>query len=190
MLIAALDLLECPKGPVLEDFPEDVPGQEDALAKTAEGWACPVSFAVHPGEARDAEGLLLALRREITDLRPWYDLGVERKGRTSVAYFAPEAASQLFACLVLGEAPSTPEPIPSVALALRLAAQDLKAFYFESVTAPPGFVLPGASQFNRWFWQETAAGLVLKSVKKICEDSEDEEMRKAAARFLVPLDQA
>jgi hypothetical protein len=190
VLVAALELLNFSDGPVLADFPDDVPERIADRGQMPEGWACPVSFAPAIGEEKEDNGALSALRREITELRPWYDLSVEKRDRTSVAYFAPEAASQFFSAVVLGEPPQWPETLSSPAVALRLAAQDLKAFYFESVTARPSVVLPEASEFNRWFWQETAAGRVLKLVKKTCMHTEDKEMRKAAAMFLIPVDQA
>jgi hypothetical protein len=175
---------------VLEDFPEDAPDRGVGLAQPAEGWACPVSVAVDSGEGRDDDGLLPALRREVMGLRPWYDLSVERRGRTSVAYFASEAAFRFLSTVLRREPPDFPESISTPSVALRLAAQDLKAFYFESVSAKPGLVPPEAAQFNRWFWQETAAGRVLKAVKAVCGESEDQEMKNVGLRFLVPLDQA
>lgn len=190
VLRAALELLESQEGPVLEDFPEEAPQGKAGLEETAQAWACPVSFSAELGKAGDEGELLPALRREIMELRPWYDLSLERRKRTSVAYFPPEAASQFLGSVLLGEAHHIPENLASPAVALRLAAQDLKAFYFESVTARPGFATPGASEFNRWFWQQTAAGRLLKSVRRICADSQDQEMRDAAVRFLIPLDQA
>jgi hypothetical protein len=107
-----------------------------------------------------------------------------------VTYFAPEAALKFFSSVARGESPHIPQTVASPAVALRLAAQDLKAFYFEAVTALPGFVLPQASEFNRWFWQESAAASVLKLVKTVCSTVEDQELREAAERFLIPLDQA
>jgi hypothetical protein len=190
VLLAALELLSLSEGPVLVDFPEDVPERPADLGQTAEGWACPVRFESAAGEEKDEEGPLSALRREITELRPWYDLGLERRERTSVAYFAPEVASEMLGRVASGEPLDRPETISSPAVALRLAAQDLKAFYFEAVTARPGFAFPEASEFNRWFWQETEAGRVLKVVKSTCLRAEDREMRRAGAFFLVPLDQA
>jgi hypothetical protein len=82
-----------------------------------------------------------------------------------------------------------PETDIPLALALRLAAQDLKAFYFEAAIARPGSCVPGSAAFNRWFWQETAAGRILRAVKKRCLNEKDESLRLTGAMLLIPLDQ-
>jgi len=188
VLLAALTLLESSAGPVLEKFPDDAPAQD--VGGEPDGWACPVLFASDmpqpPGEA----SFLTSLRREITELRPWYDLGLQRTRRTAVAYFQPEDALGLFSSIIRGEEPPLPRQISSLALALRLAAQDLKAFYFEAVASKPGLAPPGASQFQQWFWKQTAAGEILRKVKEIYSSASDKDLKLAARLFLVPLDQA
>ncbi|MFP4452001.1 MAG: RpiB/LacA/LacB family sugar-phosphate isomerase [Desulfobacterales bacterium] len=44
------------------------------------------------------------------------------------------------------------EKFGSLAMALRLAAQDLKAFYFEAVISRPGARVPGSREFSDWYW--------------------------------------
>lgn len=188
VLVAALNLLERSSGPVLEDFPDEAPAVDSSAEP--EAWACPVSFAHDEATKGDGESPLDFLQREIRELRPWYDLGLERKERTSVAYFTPEDACRFLGGLLHGETPPLPEGLSSTAVALRLAAQDLKAFYFEAVASKPGHRAPNGQQFNKWFWQQTAAGEVLKRIKELCADSPDKEMRFAAKLFLVPVDQA
>ena len=66
--------------------------------------------------------------------------------------------------------------------------KDLKAFYFEAAISRPGADLPESSEFNRWFWNETAAGRVLKTVKERCADEKDDALRMTGARLLIPLE--
>ena len=77
VLRAVLSLFERVSGPVLEDFPENAP----ATDAPPEGFACPVSFVA--ADTRD-EDLVDAMRREMAQLAPWYDLAVRRRGRTTV----------------------------------------------------------------------------------------------------------
>lgn len=188
VLLAALELLNLPEGPVLADFPDDVPepaiGGQDSLAQLA----CPVSFA--PSQGKTGTGKLLsAFRSEVAEFRTWYDLGLEKRGYSAVAYFAPDDAGKLLSDFVLGEPLKFPGNISSPAVALRFAAQDLKAFYFESVLSRPDSALPGEAEFNRWFWQKTAAGEVLRLVREMCRNSDDKQLRMTGEMLLVPLDQ-
>ena len=45
VISAALALFERESGPVLEDFPEDAPGEAPSYA---EGWSCPVALGAPP----------------------------------------------------------------------------------------------------------------------------------------------
>ncbi len=85
------------------------------------------------------------------------------------------------------QAPVMRLPFP---VALRLAAQDLKAFYFEAVIAKPGATVPQSGEFNNWFWQETTAGKILKAVKERCLTETDKALRLAGILLLVPMSQA
>jgi hypothetical protein len=72
---------------------------------------------------------------------------------------------------------------------LRLAAQDIKAFYFEAATSRPGAQTPDSKTFGKWFWNETTAGKTLQTVKEKYLESEDKELRLTAQKFLVPMPQ-
>lgn len=136
------------------------------------------------------ERLRSAFKREIAELRPWYDLSLEKRDRTAVVEFSPDSASELLCGFAVGRKHVIRWADLSMATALRLAAQDLKAFYFEAATARPGSASPSSGEFSKWFWQETAAGRILKAVKERCLKEEDESLRKTGAMLLVPLDQA
>ena len=67
---AALDLLARTDGPILADYPEDVPEVTDFS-----GWACPINLAPSQTDS---------LAAEIDRLATWYDQSVARQGRTTV----------------------------------------------------------------------------------------------------------
>ena len=108
VLRRALALLEAPSGPVLVDFDEaDGVEEEDAA------WVCPVSFASPNADSHDI-GRRVA--DEVTLLRPWYELGVERRGRTTLGLSnAPiEESAAWLTAFTDGRAlpPAAPEPTP------------------------------------------------------------------------------
>ena len=189
VLLKALKLLEAPEGPLLVDFPEEAP--EDAVGsdKHMESWSCPVSFASEMKEETDPERLRSAFDREVAELLPWYDLGMEKRGRTAVAEFEPRSASELLGAFGTDGQAVTPKTDISLATALRLAAQDLKAFYFEAVAAQPGSTPPSSGEFQRWFWKETAATRMLRAVQERCLKSGDPSLKMTGAMFLIPMDQ-
>jgi len=190
ILLSALELLEAPAGPVLLDFPDEQIDSIIEVTHESEGWACPVNFASAPGDETDIEKTISAFRREVTELRPWYDMGLQRRGRTAVGNIDDPSASELFIGYVLGRKPDGPDIHLPFPVALRLAAQDLKAFYFEAAIARPGTSVPESHVFNRWFWQETAAGKILKAVKERCLCESDKALRLAGTLLLVPMSQA
>jgi hypothetical protein len=190
VLVAALKLLNSPKGPVLVEFPDEAPGGGAESDPEIAGWSCPVSFASADSEATDLESLGSAFKREVAELRPWYDLSQEKRKRTAVVDFDPHSAAELLVTFAAGENPKIIKAERSLATALRLATQDLKAFYFEAATAQPGSSSPSSGEFNRWFWQETAAARILRAVKERCLNETDKSLRKTGAGLLIPLDQA
>ena len=72
VLMAALELLVAPEGPVLAEFPEDEPL---AVEGTGVPVACPVDFSTPSPPEEDDPGA--AFLREMGTLRSWYDLAVE-----------------------------------------------------------------------------------------------------------------
>ncbi len=179
----ALGLLERELGPVLEDFPDDEP-----VGNTPEmPLACPVSFAAEVAEL-DAQGqLLTAFQAEVDGLRNWYDVAVEQRGRTTAdtTGMAPEAVADFIATFARGEEPENPLSEGSLGTVLKMASEDLKAYYNESVTAQPGRASDSISLAN-WFWGETAAARVLNEVRKHCLSREDREYKLLGTTLLVP----
>jgi len=190
VILAALALLEAETGPVLSDFPDDAPEASEPAEAEMDLPACPVSLARPEGQKTETEQLLETFRQELADSRSWYDMATARRGFSSVAYFSPQAAFQVFNDFLLDKPIPLDGNIASTALALRLAAQDLKAAYFESVMVRPDVTLPDDTAFNRWFWQKTAAGEVLRAVRDKCRAADDAALKLNGDLLLVPMDQA
>ena len=82
VISAALALFESESGPVIEDFPEDAPGEAPSYA---EGWSCPVALGAPPAADAEVGSLEAALLQDFDKLRPWYDLACQaRDGLTNV----------------------------------------------------------------------------------------------------------
>ncbi len=182
MLIAALALLEEEKGPVLEDFPEDALGPRAG----AEAWVCRVPMSRPAEAASDPTGYLGGVLSEMNNLGVWYDLGKEKRGRTTVGVSGIEVeAAARFIVSFLGDAPvENPRPDLSVFDALKLALEDLRAYYFESAVSQPGNA--SAGQVAEWFWDETSAGKLFMALEPVLAGSDDKKLRFLAERMLIP----
>lgn len=186
VLHSTLELFEAEKGPVLEVFPEEALAFGSGESVDEDAWACPVNFSA-PREETNLEKRVSAFKREAAELRTWYDLGVQQRGRTAMADFDPETAVNIICNYLSGEEIETPRKDVSLAVALRLAAQDLNAFYFEAVISQPGVQTPGSREFSDWYWNQTAAGSILKDVRKKCMSEQDEELQITGQMFIVPM---
>ncbi len=133
VLRALLSLFEHPAGPILMDFPLIAPASD----APAGGFACPVSFGVAGVKEGDLVG---AMRREIAQLAPWYDLAVRRRGRTTVGISGMKVHDAAgYAGSYLDGAPRPPSVAGlSAGVALKRACDDVKAFYYEAAAAQPG----------------------------------------------------
>lgn len=180
---AALELLERPGGPVLEDFPDDEPAGTSPDVPLA----CPVNFAAKVAELDAAGELLYAFQAEVEGLRNWYDVAVQQRRRTTAdtTGLAPEAVAAFIAAFARGEEPDNPLPEVSLDNVLKMASEDLKAYYNESVTAQPGRATDSVSLAN-WFWGETAAARVLNEVRKYCLGRDDRAYQRLGGGLLVP----
>ena len=183
VLIALLKLLEAPEGPVLEDYPEDEPESDEITVL-----ACPVNFAREVEYSGDGDKMLTALRREMTAMRTWYDMAVNKRKRTTVGVSGMELEKipDFIFAFIKGGTPENPRddiPLPST---LKFAVEDLKSYYIEGITAQPGQANASSKVLQDWFWDETVAGKVLLDLKKACESSDDNIMKMMGAHFLVP----
>ena len=121
----ALGLLDAGQGPVLEDYPIDLPDIDRPPP------ACPVSFQ----RKRDDESWHGRLSQEVGSLTPWYELGLKRRGRTTVGVC--ESSINDIVADVTTWADDVMQPFPEPSW-LKLALEDLKSFYSEAITAQPG----------------------------------------------------
>lgn len=187
VLVETLKLLEGQTVPMLESFSKQAPAGHDETAKTDDTWACPVNFSPGPADETDLEKQIKAFLTEVAGFQNWYDIGRQKRGRTAMSNFTPEGAAGLFCDYLSGKQIQMPQEITSPAVALRLAAQDLKAFYYEAAISRPDAEIPDSQAFARWYWTQTAAGQILKKVKERCQKDDRKEMQMAGRMFLIPM---
>ena len=182
VLIEALRLLESSQGPVLQDFTEEAP-----LRQTDGGpLACPVDFSALTEQITEIDQLLIAFRQEFSQMRSWYDLAKQERRRTTtetsglsveeliyaITGFVKDGLSIRFASEV---SPGT---------ALKMAVEDLKAYYFEAVTNQAGQPTDSITLAD-WFWSQTAAAKVISKVREICAKSSDDSLKRTS-KLLIP----
>ena len=66
-----------------------------------------------------------------------------------------------------------------------MAAEDLKAYYLEALTAQPGQPTAGTTLSN-WFWSQTTAAQMTNTVRTICLGNSDPEFQLLGKLLLVP----
>ena len=182
VLLSALNLLEAPAGPViLEDFPDDAPAGQGGGAPLA----CPVSFG--PAEPADPESLGDSFRRELAGLASWYTTAVRERGRTmaDTSGIGIDQAADLLLEFAQGRVPENPRPGFDLGLVLKAAGEDIKAYYFEAMTARPDGKR-SSRELNDWFWRETAASRVFRQIKEFCDNSDDKMLKLMGGFCLVP----
>jgi hypothetical protein len=175
----ALRLLERTDGPViLEDFPDDPPGLTDTV-----GWAAPA--VTKPGPLPDPEAWRTAFANELSTLLPLWQVAQSRFGRTSVGLsFQEPAVWPDFAAEVLrGELPVTPS-LNNTALSVRFMCDDVKALYGEAAQAVGA--KPSPRQVDTWFWREPVAGHLLRALRGVAMQSENNALKTVGGRFFVP----
>lgn len=182
----ALKLLEVSHGPVLMEFTEDTPATE-----AQEGpLACPVSFVRIDENMSATEQMLSAFKQEVAQMRNWYDLAVQKRGRTTagITGLEPEKVADFFVAFVQGDREFNPQTGVALPAALRMAAEDLKAYYFEAVTAQPGQSTDSATLSN-WFWSQTMAAKIINAIREICLEISGDEFQLLGKLLLVPRNQ-
>ncbi len=182
VLDATFALLSANEGPVLEDFPEEAPADTDA----AEAMVCPVDLKPPPVDIDAGGGYRAALEEEVGRLAPWYELAQRGRGRTTfgLSGLQPSALPGFVTAFLDGETPDNPIPDQPLARSLKLATDDLKAFYQEAVTAQPGSAT--GRRVDDWMWDETVLGRVLFALSDVCGRSDDPVMARVGTNSLVP----
>lgn len=184
VLRSALALLEAPSGPVLADFPKDVPAVCDAPAVLA----CPVNFPSPVKDLTDTERLGQTFQQEIAELRSWYDLAVAQRGRTTatVSGLSPEAIGTFISAFLNGTIPDSPrDDLPAINV-LKLAVEDLKAYYCEAMSAQPGQQHATSATLSDWFWRDTTAGRVLFTLQEQGKHKDESAWKIFSQLLLVP----
>ena len=184
VILATLALLECPVGPVLEDFPDEAPS-DSGPDQADEAWACPVSFAAPTGKAD--ESFAGRLVHEIMQLKPWHETWKRRKGASGMG--AARADIEALAVFIGGYADGkdvlSPVPDSDLADGMKLSVNDLMTFYQEAANAQPGTA--GSSQeVSDWFWGQTVAGQTLLQTRKRGLASEDKRLAIVVGRLILP----
>lgn len=182
VLTAALALLEADSGPILHDFPEDEPPSSGEQS----GWACPINFSRPQAELAGGAAVTAALNDEIAQFAPWYDEAFVARGRTTVGAsgLEMEAVAALFGAMFDEPLPPSPNADLPLADLIRLAAEDLKAYYTEAASAQPGAA--SSRQLSDWFWRATVAAETLRTLKQRCLASEDDALKLLGRVLLVP----
>jgi len=189
VLLAALSLLEKSEGPIIKDFPEDAPVSESEFTPTA----CPVSFGTQTGQGEeidDISKLLVAFREEAEGLQNWFDIGLKKRGRTTTgtSNLSLREIVGFFSVFVKGDMPESPVSSIPIYITMKLASEDLKAYYTEAVSAQPGGPT-GPDDLANWFWGTTSASRVLGKVRERALLCEEQELKILGSLLLIPRNQ-
>lgn len=181
VLLDALAMLQESQWPVLKDFEQEAPA--DQLGFYTETLVCPISFPT-----KDSGGSLeMRLRNEIAQLQAWYTLAVQVKGRSTIGITGrtPEELGNFIASwLTDQEQKSIPNLDYPPAATLKLATDELKAFYYEAKSVQPG--KHSFDSIQEWFWFETTAGEVFIAIKEKVSHLEDPTFKGLSTTSLVP----
>ncbi|MEK9678715.1 MAG: hypothetical protein VW169_10035 [Rhodospirillaceae bacterium] len=184
VLLDAIKLLERNDGPLLVDFPDEAPGGN---ADDQEGWTCPVNFPKPEADLSDAEKTAQAIKQELALLEPWYAEalksmngrrldGMTDRSRDQIAEFLTSwAADQSVESIIDGE---------GIVRALKLAADDLRHFYYQAAMAKPG--IRSDVELGDWFYGETQAGKLFIKIREIMMNSDHDGMKAAGRTNYVP----
>ena len=184
---AALGLLDLAQGPVIEDYAEDVPsGNGDAGEDALEGMACPIDLPRPPAHDAPRDAFGQALMSEIASLAPWYQLAVQQRGRTTVGPSGLKIEEAAKYALEFLADPLTDPPISDQPRCwpLKLAFEDVKAYYSEAISAQPGY--GGSKRIEDWLYQETTLGKLAWALRESCGNLEGSYCERLARTALVP----
>lgn len=175
VLMEALSLFDADRGPVLKDFPDDAPEQTSGLdEEDMDGLVCAIALPKLPDPSAPTSELGRSIIKEIASLAPWYDLAVRTRGRTTVgpSGLSIDTAAKHLASFLEDQTTSPPRDDMPAGRVLKLAYEDLKAYYSEAITVQPGFGT--STRVEDWLFNETALGKALWRLRTICRESDDE----------------
>ena len=185
VLRAAFALLDAKQGPLIVDYAEEVPAQTtdaDAMA----GMVCAIDLPKPPDETAPSSEIGIAMLKELASLQPWYELAVTTRGRTTVG---PSGLSivdggKYLAAFLEDQATQCPRTDMPASRVLKLAYEDLKAYYTEAITAQPGFNT--SKRVEDWLFRETVLGKALWRLRTLCRASSDEGYQFLGRNSIVP----
>ncbi|MCC5856705.1 MAG: hypothetical protein JJT90_00985 [Ectothiorhodospiraceae bacterium] len=183
VLSQALGLLEQVREPgLIMDFPRQAAGFADDPA-----WQ-PPALPAGPNGSRNPASLRDALAAEQEAIAPVYRQAVASRGRTTVGNSAlpAERITEFLCAMASGTVPENPMPEQRLAIAMRLAADDLKAQYLEAASMGGR---PSSRQLQHWFWDTTTAAQVLIRLRATAMASDDKILRAVAGGQLIPAEQ-
>ena len=129
-------------------------------------------------------------QRELSTMQTWYDLASEKSTRSTpeVSGLSVQQIKDLFADFINGRIETQEINDRKVSDLLRLACEDLKAFYFKAVSVQPG-QSTDVTVLADWFWGETYAAACINEVRKICLTQQSNDMQLAGKLLLIPRNQ-
>jgi len=95
-----------------------------------------------------------------------------------------DACGKALAGFLDGSAPPEARDGMPAQRVLKLAYEDLKAYYGEAITAQPGYST--SKQVEDWLFNETVLGKALWTLRDICLEHEDEYFRYLGTNSIVP----
>lgn len=170
---------------MLEDFAEDAP-RHGAEGGTP---ACPVDFKPHTEPLSQTDRLLAAFKEEFSQMQSWYDLARQKRGRTTAVTSESNVKALIdgITDFVKNGVFMGTDPKISQGTGLRMAVEDLKAYYLEAVSIQPGQPTDSKSLAD-WFWGRTAAAKVIAKIRKLCKESADDTLKRTTIA-LIPRNQ-
>lgn len=177
---AALKLLDSPRGPVLENFPDVIPVTDGRM-----GYALPPEYSVSMDEIGDIDALVSAVQTEIENLRPAYQAAVDARGRTTVgaSEMAIEDYAPYIAEFVKGQNPKSSRKRVTAIPLLKLVVEDLNAYYTETRTHRDN--IDDFELLGTWFWEECKAGKLIMWLEARSLDSDDDVLRQIVDMSLI-----
>lgn len=168
VLSSALQLVETLNESAIADFSHD-----DPTAKNDTDWVVPDTNSA------------TTITDEIKLLKPLYQRQCVNISRTSVgvAKIPVAESAALLDDIISGASMSSSREDISLNLMMRLAIDDLKAYYIEAAIADGQ---PSSEQVYHWLWQDTMLGRKVRELRKQFMQSDDIKLAAMGEKFFVP----
>jgi len=179
VITSALRLLEtATRSGTIEDFPDD-----DPTAVDLPGWQPP--FALPAGIA-DGGHDQDSLQREIDAIAPYYErfMAASRRSTVGLSGLAIGDCVRFLTGFIAGTPLPDVPPQTSAVQALRWVVDDLKAYYFEAMSADE--LSPASRQMQSWFWDRTRAAQAIIAVRRQLLASDDKRAQAIGRMNMVP----